>query len=385
MKLIGTCQLKLDKIEGLAGIEFDLKEQSIAAYLPLPPKEILHTLTHGREIIDISPILSEICVYSRSAELRCNKIPSCYISSVSGGGLSLDDNGAFDLVNLNNNLHGLLKLNITLKGGRLVFETKPLNPNVHCCHELVLTNQSNQGPTRFSVKLDSRTYTVRFGSALQVIAGRSSEKHREVFRLVSSLISLTRESIIIAQTPGRLMLNYYWSRSKGYGKSPFAKNELPRVYQDLAKLLCEGSEREMRRRRNEIMLLVCGFDQELLLEDRATNLFRALESFDKCKTLSANRIAQQFCIDKGDALFICEVRNKLFHEGMSIKEAARAAHKEITARDKVRLKRFKRLGPARDIPWKVYVTLARFVTSAFLQDVGISTAAAPVFGNMKAY
>ncbi len=382
MKLIGTCQNEIKGFNCRSNIEFDLKEQTITVHVPAQDHAMLSV---QRDILKQKVRLRDIQVFSRAAVFECRRFPAAFLSSATPGGYSVDDGLVNKILDLNENNCGILTLGVTLRRGRISFRITPLSGNPSLRPELVLTNHAGHFVgTSFPVRFADRAYTIRYAMQRQFLTGRSTEKEREIMRHTSALISLSPERVIASLNPPSIALNYYWHEPKGYGERLFAREELPSVYQRLVDVLsgCSGDVR--KRRFNEISLIVSGFDQSLLLEDRLANLYRALESFDGTTTLSANRLSKMFAISGDDTRFICELRNGLVHKGMTISDAVLFAKNKLASRSHVSLSKFKNVGTSQSVPWRMYLTVARMVVYAFFSDLNAPKPAS-VFPKARGY
>ena len=382
MRLVGTCQNRTGEFNCRSHIEFDLKKQTIAVYVVGgDPRK---SLFKGYDLINKRASIRTIEVSSRTAILTCERLPAAFVSSVRPGGFSTDDGEVNKILDLNENQYGMLQLGLTLRKGKITFKVGALSEAISPKNEIVLTNSSRHAATPFSVRLGNRKYEVRYGTDRQFVTGRASRAQSEILRNTTSLVALTRESMIAILTPRSITLNYYWSPSKGYREPLLSSSDLPAVYQTIASHLEACSEKARRERFNEIHYIVSGFNQSLLLEDRLTNLLKALESFDGTRTLSQNRVSDLLGLERGDADFVCQLRNGLIHKAMSIRDAALAAHHNLTSRGHVHPKRFRRLGSADALPWRLYLTLSRLIVTAFFRELGI-TEPLTVFSQKRGY
>lgn len=315
---------------------------------------------------------------------RCNRLPPSFLSSYSPGGFSVDDGHVNKIIDFGENNSGTIKLGLTLKRGKVTFRVEPLPGELILRSELVLTNNSKCHGVGFKIRLGRKAFTVRYGVNRLFIIGRSNDSDREMLRYTSSLVSLTSETIITILNPPTISLNFYWSPPKGYTEKLVPENKLAVVWQQIIDALSAGSSQILGHRYNEISFLVAGFNQNLLLEDRLTNLYKALESFDGTKTLSPNRLSEIFDVTKDDAKFICELRNGLIHKGMTIHEAAIYARDKLVSIPNVSLKKFKNIGSGQMMPWRIYVTLSRMIVSAYFRELGIDKPA-QIFSRFRGY
>jgi len=239
--------------------------------------------------------------------------------------------------------------------------------------EISLTNNSvGTIGSKLDVAIGAKRFSVRYGDRRLFVAGRSNQAQREMLRHTSSLISLNRNVIISVLNPPSLTLNYAWDEPHGYSSGQlFPTEELGTIWQRILDSLAGISDEELTRRYNEISFVVAGFDQTMLLEDRLTNLYKALESFDGTRTLSSERISRMFDIGKGDAKFVCEMRNNLMHRGMSIEQAALNARNRFASNQNISLEIFRRISAHSTMPRRIYFTLSRLITAAFFREFGI--------------
>jgi hypothetical protein len=76
-----------------------------------------------------------------------------------------------------------------------------------------------------------------------------------------------------------------------------------------------------------------------------------------------------FKISKGDAQFLCGVRNCLMHRGMPLAEAAEKTWADMVSQ-RIQMVRFSRLPQSRRLAWRLYVTFARLIVSAYYAQLG---------------
>lgn len=79
-----------------------------------------------------------------------------------------------------------------------------------------------------------------------------------------------------------------------------------------------------------------------------------------------------------------QVRNKIIHNGMSLSEAGLQAYNDIMSRHGAKLQIFSRVRPHRDLPSRLYFTMARLITTAFFKHLGIGQDLS-ILPGMKAY
>ena len=370
MKLTGTCVLHRENLPNRAPIEFDITEQTITVWLPLP--EIQEFFTNGQQLIERSLPISDICVISPTAELCCSRLPSTFISSSSGTGFSLDDGEINKVIAVEDERIQALTLQLTLRQSKIVFCILPFTSTVQLKPETMYTNHSNYRHEQFDIQLGKKRLNVRYSPKYIFIRGRTTIKDREILKHALSLLSLGPEQQITQLTPPRLTLNYAWSIAKSYGEPVVERSDLPAALQSIVTHLAVSSTSQRERHFNEILHVVSGFQQTVFVEHRLANLLRALESFDGARTMAANQLAVLLQIEVGDARFICGIRNDLIHKGVTLMEAVVNVHAELKGRG-VKLKRFKSLPKTQSLPWRMYITLARLIVEAHFRQFGVNS------------
>ncbi|MHC4679586.1 MAG: hypothetical protein ACYTEK_12885 [Planctomycetota bacterium] len=263
-----------------------------------------------------------------------------------------------------------MRLDLTLRRSKLTLRVQPFAESVELQHESMFTNHSGHRNESFSVVIGQRTVQVRYSQKYIFASGRLRPGEIEILRHACSLIALNLEQLIVRLNPPNVTLNYSWARSKAYGEPVVLAKDLPSSLHRIVNHLLKCDEEARRRRFYEITHLAEGSQQKIFLEHRLTNLLKALESFDGTKTISANRIGQLLGIQKGDARFFCGVRNCLVHKGMSLAEAAERTHTHLTCQN-VKLERFAHLPKTRKLAWRLYVTFARLIVSAYFRHAGV--------------
>lgn len=383
MKLIGTCHSDLRGFQGRAVIECDPDNQQITIFFLV--SDPYRFMGAARESLLKQPVkVRNIELVSRTSRFRIAKLPPAFLSSVGVGGWSIDDGQIDTLLNLNNNDTGLVKLAISLKSGELPLHIISGPPMEHLTEELVLTNHGRYMNERFPLDIGNKTYQVRYGAKRVFIRGRITQIDREVFRHTCSLLTLAAQSMIAHLRPPRLVLNMYVPQIKAHREQVVSKAALQSSFQHIAVSLSEATDTERQRTFNEITYIASAFGESGLLEERVTSLFKALESFDGCRTLTAQRCATLLGLNRADARFVCEVRNKIIHNAMTLMDAAIEAHTRVTSRRSDSLNRFAPVRRQRDLPWKLYVTIARLITSSFFRHLGVKEHPR-VFPSHKAY
>jgi len=384
MKLSGTCQSQVRGLEGPAAFECDPETHEIAVFFWVA--DLLKPMEMGvKGALLKRPVrLHDIELASHTARFRIDKLPPAFFSSMRVGGWSIDDGQIDRLLDLNNNNTDVLKLGVTLKTGKLTLVVVDSPREIPLSEELVISNHSRYMAREFSVVLGKRTFDVRYASKRLFVSGRITQSSREIFQHTASLLALTAESIVSHLRPPKFVLYMYVSEPRGYGEEVVPKSDLASVFRRVAKRLLRMPNEERNRTYNEITYVVSGFEQSRLIEERLTSLFKALESFDNCKTLSPQGCSALLGITRDDAHYLCQVRNKLIHNGMTLAEAGVAAFNDLKSRPRVKLQMFADIRARRDLPWKLYVTFARLITAAFFVHLGV-TQPVRVFSKEKAY
>jgi hypothetical protein len=354
MKLIGTCQSMTQGLEGPAVIECDPEFHEITVYFRHANRA---ELIEGKRILLKRFVrLYDIELASHSARFALAKLPPAIFTAMDMGGFSIDDGQIDKLLNLNNNDTGVLKLGIRLKTEKLAFTIVDVSPDKPLFEELVLSNHSRFMAEAFDITLGKRTFNIRYASKRLFVYGRVTEANKEVFRHTASLLALSAEFVVAHLRPPKVILNMYGSDTKGYGEEVIPRSGFSLAFEKIAQRLSSMPEPERNRTFHEITYVVSGFEQSRLLEERLTSLFKALESYDRCRTLSPQRCATLFGIKRDDAKYVCLVRNKLTHNGMALAEAGVSAFNDLSSNQKVKLERFSGIKSQRHLPWKLYAT-----------------------------
>jgi hypothetical protein len=293
--------------EGPAAIECDLEEHQITVFFRGgDPFELIGRRQQLEALLKSPVRLRDIQLASHTARFRIARFPPAFFSSVRPGGYSLDDGNVDALLNLNNNDTGVLKLGITLKRGELALDLVDGPPGAALCEELVFTNHSRHMGINFRIGLGKREFDVRYAPKRLFLQGRISQSDKTVFHRTCSLLTLTRESFMAHLKSERVVLSMHVSEPQGHGRAIVSKDALPSSFQDLAGRLFRMSVADRIRTYHEIDLIVLGFEQSRLIEERLTSLFKALESFDACKTLSVQQCSSLLGIERGDAEYLCK-------------------------------------------------------------------------------
>jgi len=258
-----------------------------------------------------------------------------------------------------------------LRKCKLALRIEPFADNIELQNESVFTNHSKYWRERFTVRVGRRSFEVRYLPKHIFVNGRLREIDAQVMRHALSLIALGPEQLIAQLKAHIVTLNFSWGTSKAYDEVVIPAEDLPSSVQLLVDYLTKPEEKTRRKRFYEVAHIVGGFQQAILIEHRLTNLLKALESFDGTKRLSANHLVEVLGVEKGNARFLCGVRNCLVHEGMSLAEAAQKTHGDLVAQN-AKLTRFAHLPRTPRLPWRLYVTLARLIVSAYFRQIGIS-------------
>jgi len=370
MKLTGTCTLVVSGRSERAMIEFDISAQTITIWRT-SPADLKDFFTEGEGIWSKRVSVRDIEVFSPTALLCCDRLPPAFPSSYRPPRLSVDDGEISKIMAIGEGQVHAMRLDLALHRRKLALRVEPFADSVELQHESVFTNHSRYWNQRFSVDIGRRSFDVRYSPRHVFLTGRLRAKDAQVFRHACSLIALGPERLIAQLKPPTVTLNYSWGTAKAYGEVVISEKDLPSSFQLVLNYLTKCDEKTRRKRFYEITHIVEGFQQKIFVEHRLTNLLKALESFDGTKTLSANRLAGLLGTKKGDARFLCGIRNCLVHKGMSLAEAAQETHGDLSTQN-VKMERFAHLPQTPKLSWRLYVTFSRLIVSAYFRQIGIS-------------
>lgn len=113
-------------------------------------------------------------------------------------------------------------------------------------------------------------------------------------------------------------------------------------------------------------------NQNVFLENRTLNLMTALEIIDTSKTLNKNTLSKILNISKNHADFIKRVRNKLIHEGKSLKESIYISINEIKSNVPDYKAPFDKRIKSK-APSKFYFWALTKIYQYFLREIGMSS------------
>jgi hypothetical protein len=381
MKLVGTCQIRKSGLPDRACIEFDLSAQTISVWLPPPSFKEIFTI--GQHLINASLPIVNIEVVSPAGILCCETLPPSFVSSVLPSGFSADDGEINKIIAAENERIQGTRLCLTLRRSRVSFSVKPFVDSTRLLPETMFTNHSPDSHCKFDVQIGKRHLEVRYSPKYVFVRGEITNSERDLLRYTCSLLSLGPEQIVAQVTPTVITLNVAWATSRAYGQPVVSTNQLPQAFQSIVSHLTTCGKAQQEKRFDEITCLVGGFQQSLYVEFRLSNLLMALESFDGTNGMDANRISKLLGVVRGDADFICRVRNHLSHDAMPLREAALKAHSDLSSRS-VSMRHFARLPKTHAMPWRLYVTFARLIVSAFFRECGVDHIE-KLFSTMKGF
>jgi hypothetical protein len=369
MKLTGTCVLGIGGAVEPAAIEFDISAQTITVWRASSPT-LKAFFSEPKALFSKHLAITDIRVFSPTATFSCKRLRGAFLSSYTPPGMSVDDGEIDKVLGIDDGRVHAMSLGLALRRSRLSLTVEPLAAGVQLQHEVVLTNHSRYRNESFSVAVGKRLLDVRYSSKHIFITGKLQHGDLEVFIHACSLIGLGSEQVIAQLEPPRLSLNYSWSRTRAYGENVVSPRDLPSSLQSIVTHFLDSDEKTRQRRFHEATHLVEGFRQSIYLEHRLTNILKALESFDETRTMSPNHLAIVLGIEKGDAHFLCGVRNCLIHHGMPLHEAAEKTHADLTSQ-KVVMNRFARLPVTPRLAWRLHVTFSRLILTAYFRQIGV--------------
>jgi len=371
MKLTGTCTLAIAGHAERALIEFDISAQTIAVWrMSSGDLTDLDFFAEPKGISSKPISVKDIEVFSPTAALSCKRLPPLFLSSSGSSGFSIDDGETSKIMAIGEGRIHAKRLDLTLRRSKLTFAVKPFSDRMQLSHESIFTNHGKHWNECFSVAIGKRSLKVRYSPRHIFVSGKLRNTDVEMLRHACSLIALGPEQLIAQLKPPRITLNYAWEKLKAYGETVVPTEDLPPSFQHIMNHLVDCDEETRRKRFYEMTHLVEGFRQGIFVEYRLTNLLKALESFDRSRTLSPNGLEKLFGMQKGDARFFCGIRNYLVHQGVSLAEAAKRTHADLTSRN-VKMDRFALLPQTRRLPWRLYVTFSRLIVSAYFRQIGV--------------
>ena len=365
--------------------EILFKNQLYRGYIELDPEneEIRVKIPQDREISDYFSILQDSSIFEDDYSIEnfsCNlpngkiftdEIQYLLLRNLNPGSLSVFDSTLVRSFSLAPKNIGITTLSFIPQKYILKFEFESQDI-IKDNSELIFYNHKIKKLTSF--KLGRKILSVNGDNNYLVINSKNNLlKYRND---LETAISLLQGGRCVYRTGFfnnelELSFNRLDKKPKPYGLIYLDEKNISEFFTKYFTFIKSLKQNEKNKIERFLNYLLDSCNQNIFLENRIINLMIALEIIDTSKTLNKNTLSKILNISKDHADLIKRVRNKLIHEGKSLKESIYLSIHEI----KSNVTNFK--APfnkkiKREAPRKFYFWVLTKMYQYLLKNIGMS-------------